>query len=163
MQLGAFCPGPRGLLVESPTNDHVPSFPLLLLCFFESHLFAVGKSCASTDRLSDRSLKAPQELIADSRQIATAACCTLGLVFCPKFRTSSWRPYRDAAFATLGLTAVAPATHSLWLYGLDQMYKQIGSPWHVTQGLLYLIGALIYVVSILNHARPYPIPDLFSG
>jgi hypothetical protein len=163
MQLRAFCPGPRGLLVESPTNNHVPSSPLLLLCFFENHLFAISKSCASTDRLSDRLLKAPRELIADSRQITTAACCTLGLVFYPKFRTSSWRPYRAAAFATLGLAAVATATHGLWLYGLDQMHKQVGLPWHVIQGLLYLIGALIYGVSILNHARPHPIPNLFSG
>lgn len=163
MQPGTFRPGPPGLLVEGPTNDHVPSSPLLPLSLFERFPFAVGRSSASTDGLSNRLLKAPQKLFTDSRQITTAAGCTLGLVFYPKFRTSSWRPYRAAAFAALGLTAVAPVTHGLWLYGLDQMYKQIGLPWLVTQGLLYLLGALIYAVSILNHARRHLIPNLFLG
>jgi hypothetical protein len=164
MQPGVIHPRPRVLLVKSPTNDRVPSFsllPLLLLCFFQSHPFAVGKSCASTGRLSDRSLKAPQELIADSRQITTAGCCTLGLVLCPKFRFSSWRSCRAAAFAALGSTAVGPVTHGLWLYGLDQVYKQIGLPWLVTQGLLYLLRALICAVSILNYARSHLIPEFF--
>lgn len=47
----------------------------------------------------------------------------------------------------MGLTAVAPVTHGLWLYGFDKMYKQIGLPWLVTQGLLYLFGASIYAAS----------------
>ena len=142
-------------------KSHQRPRPLLPLGLVEGPPVAVGKSYASIDRLSDGSLNALQRLIADSRQITTAACCTLSLVFYPKFRTSGWRPYRAAAFAALGLTAVAPVTHGLCLYGLDQMYKQIGLPWLVTQGLLYLLGALIYAVSISNHARPHLIPNLF--
>jgi adiponectin receptor len=56
----------------------------------------------------------------------------------------------------MGLTAVAPVTHGLWLYGLDQMYKQIGLPWLVIQGLLYLLGALIYAASRVASPKSVP-------
>lgn len=152
------------MLVRGPSNDHVPPPPPPTPPSLFQHLrFAVGRSCASTDRLSNRSLTAPRKLFADRGQITTAAGCTFGLVFYPKFRTSSWRPYRAAAFAVLGLTAVAPVTNGLWLYGFDQMCKQIGLPWLVTQGLLYLLGALIYAVSFLNHIQQRLNPDFPLG
>lgn len=53
-------------------------------------------------------------------------------------------------FAGMGLCALFPVLHGLKVYGIRQMSKQIGLSWLVLQGLLYLIGALLYAVSTMT-------------
>ena len=50
-------------------------------------------------------------------------------------------------FVLMGLSAVFPVLHGLKLYGYNQLNKQIGLSWLVGQGLLYILGAIIYAVS----------------
>lgn len=50
-------------------------------------------------------------------------------------------------FVAMGLSAVFPVFHGLSVFGLQQMKSQIGLPWVVLQGLLYILGAAIYAVS----------------
>ena len=49
-------------------------------------------------------------------------------------------------FVAMGLSAVLPVLHGLKLYGFEQMNKQIGLSWVMTQGLMYILGAAIYAV-----------------
>jgi adiponectin receptor len=52
-------------------------------------------------------------------------------------------------FVSMGLSAVFPVLHGLRLYGISPMRKQIGLPWLVLQGVLYVLGAGIYAVGSL--------------
>ena len=57
-------------------------------------------------------------------------------------------------FVALGLSAVFPVLHGLYLYGIDQMQMQIGLNWVVLQGALYIIGAGIYAARIPEKWHP---------
>lgn len=65
-----------------------------------------------------------------------------------KFRTPKWRPFRAGMFVAMGLSAVFPVIHGLKLYGIDSMNHRIGLSWLVLQGLLYVLGAGLYTVSV---------------
>lgn len=52
-------------------------------------------------------------------------------------------------FVAMGLSAVFPVLHGCSMFGVAQLEKQIGLSWLVTQGLLYILGAMIYAVSAL--------------
>ena len=49
-------------------------------------------------------------------------------------------------FVAMGLSAVFPVFHGLRVYGVAQLEKQIGLSWLVLQGVLYVLGAVIYAV-----------------
>lgn len=70
-----------------------------------------------------------------------------------KFRTPAWRPFRAAMFVSMGLSAIFPVLHGLWLYGTVQMRKQIGLSWLVLQGVLYIFGACVYAVIFSSTSR----------
>jgi adiponectin receptor len=53
-------------------------------------------------------------------------------------------------FIAMGLSAVVPVIHGLQMYGYKQLEDQIGLTWLVTQGLLYIIGAMLYAVSLIE-------------
>ena len=50
-------------------------------------------------------------------------------------------------FVAMGLSAVFPVLHGLRVYGVAQLEKQIGLSWLVLQGILYVLGAVLYAVS----------------
>lgn len=72
----------------------------------------------------------------------------------PKFRTPEWRPYRAGMFVSMGLSAVFPVAHGLWVFGYLQMKKQIGFFWLLLQGLLYILGAGIYAARVPERWLP---------
>lgn len=49
----------------------------------------------------------------------------------------------------MGLSALVPVLHGLKLYGLAQLEGQMGLSWLVLQGVLYILGAGLYAVSVL--------------
>lgn len=49
-------------------------------------------------------------------------------------------------FVLMGLSAVFPVVHGLWLYGTQSMNDRIGLPWLMLQGALYIVGAGLYAV-----------------
>ncbi len=53
-------------------------------------------------------------------------------------------------FVSMGLSAVIPVIHGLGRYGLQQMKGRIGLTWLVLQGLLYVLGAGLYAVSVVE-------------
>lgn len=48
----------------------------------------------------------------------------------------------------MGLSAVIPVIHGVRLYGVLQLERQIGLSWLVSQGVMYIVGAGLYAVSI---------------
>lgn len=72
------------------------------------------------------------------------------VVLYPKFRTPAWRPFRAFMFIAMGLSAVVPVLHGLQMYGFKQLENQIGLTWLVTQGVLYIFGAMLYAVCFLE-------------
>ncbi len=71
-----------------------------------------------------------------------------------KFRTPAWRPFRAGMFVTMGLSAVLPVCHGLWLYGVHELENRIGLSWLVLQGALYVSGAAIYAARIPEKWKP---------
>ena len=51
----------------------------------------------------------------------------------------------------MGLSAVLPVIHGITLLGIDQMERRMGLSWVVLQGSLYVIGAVIYAVSLSSN------------
>lgn len=51
-------------------------------------------------------------------------------------------------FVMMGLSAVIPVIHGVKMYGMKQMEDQMGLWWVVGQGALYILGAVIYAVSV---------------
>ena len=57
-------------------------------------------------------------------------------------------------FVLMGLSAVAPVLHGLKIYGLDQLRRTIGLDWVVLQGVLYILGAVIYAARVPERLKP---------
>ncbi|KAJ5588646.1 hypothetical protein N7537_011324 [Penicillium hordei] len=88
-----------------------------------------------------------------------AMICTIGLgcvivSASPRFRTPRWRPFRATMFVGMGLSAVFPVLHGIFLFGLDRMQQQIGLNWLVFQGFLYILGAGIYAARVPERLMP---------
>lgn len=79
--------------------------------------------------------------------------CTCVCVM-PRFRKPEWRPFRAGMFVSMGLSAVFPVIHGLWLYGATQMTYQIGLDWLLFQGFLYILGAAIYAARVPERLWP---------
>jgi len=86
--------------------------------------------------------------------ISTLALACIVVSVTPKFRTPAYRPIRAGMFVGIGLSAVFPVLHGLYLYGVAQMDKQIGLRWLVAQGTLYILGAGIYAMRVPEKLRP---------
>ncbi|KAF2185783.1 HlyIII-domain-containing protein [Zopfia rhizophila CBS 207.26] len=79
-------------------------------------------------------------------------CAAVSII--PRFRTPEWRATRATMFVSLGLSAVFPVSHGLWLFGFEQMRTQIGLDWVLLQGSLYILGATIYAERVPERLRP---------
>ncbi|KAK3649712.1 hypothetical protein LTR56_006672 [Elasticomyces elasticus] len=86
--------------------------------------------------------------------ITTFAAGTLAVVMLPKFRTPEWRPFRALMFVAMGLSAAIPVLHGLQMYGPAQLERQMGLSWVVGQGVLYLVGAVLYATRIPERWKP---------
>lgn len=72
----------------------------------------------------------------------------------PKFRTPKWRPFRAAMFVAMGLSAALPVLHGVYLFGIPKMNRTISLPHVVTQGALYIAGAVLYASRIPERFSP---------
>ncbi|QRV99917.1 adiponectin receptor [Ceratobasidium sp. AG-Ba] len=66
------------------------------------------------------------------------------IVLSPHYSTPSYRWARTIVFLALGLTAIVPVTHALWLYGFARLRNEMGLAWLLLSGMLYVVGALTY-------------------
>ncbi|KAF7191935.1 ADIPOR-like receptor SPBC12C2.09c [Pseudocercospora fuligena] len=86
--------------------------------------------------------------------ITTIGAGTMVVVLHPKFRSPSWRPFRAFMFVMMGLSAVFPVLHGLSIHGWAEVERRIALSWLITQGLLYIIGAMIYAARIPERWKP---------
>ncbi|KAI9851026.1 MAG: hypothetical protein M1838_004637 [Thelocarpon superellum] len=86
--------------------------------------------------------------------ISTIGLGCAGISIIPRFRTPEWRPYRAGMFVAMGLSAVLPIIHGVFLYGVERMKQQIGLYWLALQGFLYILGAGIYAARVPERLYP---------
>ncbi|KAF3937961.1 hypothetical protein ABW19_dt0203388 [Dactylella cylindrospora] len=72
----------------------------------------------------------------------------------PHFRTPKYRPFRTMMFVAMGLSAVFPIFHGLYLYGLEEVDRNCGLRWLVAEGVAYIFGAGLYAARIPERWRP---------
>jgi adiponectin receptor len=73
---------------------------------------------------------------------------TIFILLNPKFQGPRWRTFRVCTFVGTGLSGLAPLVHGIIIFGFSQMEKQSGMAYYVGEGLLLMLGALFYTVSI---------------
>ncbi|CDK24563.1 unnamed protein product [Kuraishia capsulata CBS 1993] len=71
-----------------------------------------------------------------------------------QFRHHSWRPFRAAMFIVFGLSSVLPLGYSVVRYGFDQTRRRAGLSWAITEGAMYIGGAIIYALRIPERFAP---------
>ncbi|KAF8249207.1 hemolysin-III family protein [Wilcoxina mikolae CBS 423.85] len=83
--------------------------------------------------------------------ILTLGIISATIIVHPKFQGRAWRTFRLSTFILTGLSAVAPITHGIKIFGWKQMNRQSGLPYYLLEGVLLLIGAFFYNVSGHGH------------
>lgn len=84
-----------------------------------------------------------------SLQILTLGIATIIILVHPKFQGRRWRTFRVCTFVGTGLSGFAPLAHGIKLFGFSQMEKQSGVAYYFGEGLLLMLGAFFYTVSIV--------------
>ena len=79
-------------------------------------------------------------------------CIVVSII--PRFQTPELRTTRATVFVSIGLSAIFPVLHGLWLFGFERMKTQIGLNWVLLQGFLYILGATIYAERVPERLRP---------
>jgi adiponectin receptor len=57
-------------------------------------------------------------------------------------------------FVAMGLSAAFPVLHGVYLFGIPKMNRTISLPYVVTQGILYIVGAVLYAGRIPERWSP---------
>ncbi|CZT53056.1 related to adiponectin receptor protein 1 [Rhynchosporium secalis] len=82
-----------------------------------------------------------------------ASCAYLTLS--PKVRAPKWRAFRALMFVLLGLSAILPVVHGVFLYGMTVVNTRIVFvPWLLTEALMYILGAVVYAVRFPESSFP---------
>ncbi|KUJ14220.1 hemolysin-III family protein [Mollisia scopiformis] len=88
--------------------------------------------------------------------IITLSFATIFILLNPRFQGRRWRTFRVCTFVGTGLSGLAPLAHGVKIFGFSQMGKQSGMAYYVGEGLLLMLGALFYTVSIeIMCSSPY--------
>jgi adiponectin receptor len=66
----------------------------------------------------------------------------------PKFRTPSFRTYRAAMYAALGLSALVFVSHGVALHGWAEQNRRMSLDWMILMASLNLSGALVYAMRV---------------
>ena len=74
----------------------------------------------------------------------------------PQYTVPKYKPLRAGIFIALGLSAVLPVVHGLWIAGDWHFVSQVLGARHIMySGAVYIAGALIYVAHIPERWSPY--------
>lgn len=97
-----------------------------------------------------------------SVMIVTLGGAAAYTVLAKKFSSPAYRPIRTSVFIALGLSAVFPVTHILAMYGHETVSRTMGLQYLVAGGVLYIIGACMYMARIPERFAPGMF-DLFGA
>ncbi|CAG8226752.1 unnamed protein product [Penicillium salamii] len=86
--------------------------------------------------------------------ILTLGLLTISILLNPKFSGRSWRTFRVCAFVATGLSGFAPLAHGIKIFGFSQMAKQSGMPYYLVEGILLVLGAVVYATRVPESLMP---------
>ena len=73
----------------------------------------------------------------------------------PNFRHPTFRPYRAAMYAGLGLSAIVFVVHGLLLHGWTTQNHRMSLDWMALMAMLNLLGAMSYAARVcMGQAKP---------
>jgi adiponectin receptor len=81
-------------------------------------------------------------------QILTLGTATIVFLVNPRFQGRRWRVVRVCAFVGTGLSGLVPLAHGIKLFGFSQLLERSGMLYYLGEGMLYILGAIFYTVSI---------------
>lgn len=76
-----------------------------------------------------------------------ASACVVATLH-PNFRHPTFRPYRAAMYAGLGLSAVVFIVHGILLHGFSIQNQRMSLDWMALMAILNLVGATIYAARV---------------
>ncbi|WKY03312.1 hypothetical protein Q1695_004785 [Nippostrongylus brasiliensis] len=90
----------------------------------------------------------PQPMIIYITMISVLGLLAMIVSLWDKFAEPQFRPLRATVFVAMGLSALFPAAHLLFVDGLDFMYNKASLTWMLFMGSMYIGGAAIYATRI---------------
>lgn len=81
---------------------------------------------------------------------------TAFVVIHPRLQSPSFRVLRTCSFIATGLSAFAPIIHAASIFPYHQLDRQAGLRYYYLEGIIVLIGAVIYIVSSLSTSGSWP-------
>ncbi|KAL2037252.1 hypothetical protein N7G274_009941 [Stereocaulon virgatum] len=72
----------------------------------------------------------------------------------PQFRHPTWRPYRAAMYAGLGLSAIVFVVHGILLHGWTEQNQRMSLDWMGLVAFFNLTGAVIYAARLPEKLEP---------
>ncbi|KAL8878679.1 MAG: hypothetical protein Q9198_003564 [Flavoplaca austrocitrina] len=90
-----------------------------------------------------------------------ASLCIIATLH-PNFRHPTFRPYRAAMYAGLGLSAVIFVIHGILLHGWALQNQRMSLDWMALMATFNLLGATIYAARVPEKLRPYKY-DIFGS
>ncbi|KAJ6543820.1 hemolysin-III related-domain-containing protein [Mycena sp. CBHHK59/15] len=97
--------------------------------------------------------------------ITLITCMGLGaayIVLNPEYAKPTHRGARTGVFIALGLSAVAPISHSLLMRGVHKV-SELGFGWVAFSGALYIAGGLLYANRIPERLAPGKFDHFFAS
>uniref|UniRef100_A0A0N4W6I9 Adiponectin receptor protein n=1 Tax=Haemonchus placei TaxID=6290 RepID=A0A0N4W6I9_HAEPC len=96
----------------------------------------------------------PQPMIIYITMISVLGLLAMIVSLWDKFAQPAFRPLRAGIFVAMGLSAVFPAAHLLFVDGLDFLYMKASLVWMLLMGGTYIGGAAIYATRIPERFFP---------
>ncbi|KAK5966804.1 Adiponectin receptor protein [Trichostrongylus colubriformis] len=90
----------------------------------------------------------PQPMVIYITMISVLGLLAMIVSLWDKFSEPAYRPLRAGVFVAMGLSAVIPAAHLLFVDGLDFLYQKASLVWMLLMGGMYIGGATIYATRI---------------
>lgn len=99
--------------------------------------------------------------------VVLGGICTK-VTFDSKFSTPAYRPFRSLMFILFGLSGALPVIAAVKLFGVEDAIKRSNATWLVMEGILYILGAVLYAARFperLTHVESedtYGVAGLFD-
>uniref|UniRef100_A0A1I7XKW3 Uncharacterized protein n=1 Tax=Heterorhabditis bacteriophora TaxID=37862 RepID=A0A1I7XKW3_HETBA len=96
----------------------------------------------------------PQPMIIYITMISVLGVAAMIVSLWDKFAEPKFRPVRAGVFVAMGLSAIVPAAHLLFVDGVDYMINKASLGWMLLMGGMYIGGAAIYATRIPERCFP---------
>ncbi|PIO73191.1 hypothetical protein TELCIR_04839 [Teladorsagia circumcincta] len=90
----------------------------------------------------------PQPMVIYITMISVLGLLAMIVSLWDKFSEPAYRPLRAIIFVAMGLSAVFPAAHLLFVDGVEFLYTKASLVWMLLMGFMYISGAAIYATRI---------------